>query len=59
MASRATQGVIQKGGMPGEVFPTLGHPPRCVLMGGEHPEKPIPRIMVPGTGGVVQSLIDS
>jgi len=37
----------------------LGHPPRCILMGGEHPEKLIPRVMVPGTGGVVQSLIDS
>jgi len=26
--------------MPGEAFPTLGHPPRCILMGGEYPEKP-------------------
>ena len=40
MGGSATRVGIRKGGMPGEAFPTLGHPPRCILMGGEHPEKP-------------------
>jgi len=35
----ATQIGIWRGRGPGETFPTLGHPPRCILMGGEHPEK--------------------
>jgi len=31
-----TWGGYPEGGMSGKVFPTLDHPPRYVLMGGEH-----------------------
>ena len=41
--------------MPRKAFPTLDHPPKIVLMGGEHPEKPsdgremtFPIIVAPG-----------
>ena len=40
MGCGSTWMVIQEWGMPGKAFPTLDHPPRYVLMGGEHPGKP-------------------
>ena len=37
MSGGATQPVIRREGRPGGAFPTLDHPPRYILMGGEHP----------------------
>ena len=34
MGGGTTCAVIRREGMPGEAFPTLDHPPGCVLMGG-------------------------
>ena len=39
MSGGATWAVIWREGMLGDAFPTLDHPPRYILMGGDHPEK--------------------
>ena len=39
MSGGTTQAVIRREGMPGDAFPTLDHPPRYILMGGDDPGK--------------------
>ena len=39
MSGGATRAVIRRKGMLGDAFPTLDHPPRYILMGGDDPGK--------------------
>ena len=41
MSGGTTRVAIRKGGMPGDAFPTLGHPPIWVLMAGDTRMSPV------------------